>query len=273
MGRVSRGAGRDSERRPGRWLQGIGALIALGGLAWGGYLAWQFWGTDVVAQRTHHRVVSELEQAWPTPTVSTTLAPPSGRPSAAPTHPTTPAAVTPTATVTPESPPSPPTASPGVVIGGWTATAIVRIPRFGDEYAVPVVEGDDAGALAVGIGHIPGTAGAGEVGNYVIAGHRVTHGSPLQRLPELVAGDVIVVDTAQWRYTYLLLTGGADLRVPFTQTWVLDPLPRNPVSGGVQPPQIPGQRLITIVTCAELFHTDDRLVAFGRLLSTEPRPT
>ena len=50
---------------------------------------------------------------------------------------------------------------------------------------------------------------------------------------------------------------------------MLDPLPVNP-DGGVGP--LDGQdRLITLATCAELFHTDDRLVAFGHLLSVEPR--
>jgi sortase A len=40
----------------------------------------------------------------------------------------------------------------------------------------------------------------------------------------------------------------------------------------VQPPsQEEGQRLLTLTTCAELFHTDDRMVAFGHLVETEPR--
>ena len=30
-----------------------------------------------------------------------------------------------------------------------------------------------------------------------------------------------------------------------------------------------GPRLITLTTCAELFHTDDRMIAFGHLVDTE----
>jgi sortase A len=30
-------------------------------------------------------------------------------------------------------------------------------------------------------------------------------------------------------------------------------------------------RLLTLVTCAELFHTDDRLVVFGHLVDERPR--
>ena len=36
----------------------------------------------------------------------------------------------------------------------------------------------------------------------------------------------------------------------------------------MQPAQRPGQRLITLTTCSELFHTDDRMIAFGHLVST-----
>jgi sortase A len=32
-----------------------------------------------------------------------------------------------------------------------------------------------------------------------------------------------------------------------------------------------GRRLVTLVTCAELFHTDDRMVAFGHLVDRESR--
>ena len=60
--------------------------------------------------------------------------------------------------------------------------------------------------------------------------------------------------------------------MPFSAGWVLDDVPQNPDAGGVQPPsQDPGQRLITLTTCSELFHTDDRLVAFGHLVDKVPR--
>ena len=58
------------------------------------------------------------------------------------------------------------------------------------------------------------------------------------------------------------------LVIPFTGVWVLDPRPRNPEAGGPQPRQERGQRLITLTTCSELFHTDDRMIAFGHLVRT-----
>ena len=72
-------------------------------------------------------------------------------------------------------------------------------------------------------------------------------------------------------YVYRLDTDPNDLIVTFEEIWVVDPLPRNP-DGGTEPPsQEPGQRLITLTTCAELFHTDNRMIAFGHLVAKEPR--
>lgn len=147
-----------------------------------------------------------------------------------------------------------------------TASALVRIPAFGDDYVVPLLEGVRDEALAAGFGHFEDNAMPGEVGNFAIAGHRVTHGEPLREMPALEVGDEIIVETRTTTYYYELTSGGDDLRVSFDDGWVVDdPLPTNPERGGVQPAQVEGQRLITLTTCAELFHTDDRLVAFGVL--------
>lgn len=154
--------------------------------------------------------------------------------------------------------------------GFGTAQAIVRIPRFGASYAVPLLEGTAADQLSAGFGHVRGSAAAGGVGNFAISAHRITHGQPLRKMPELRAGDLVVVQTRATTYTYRLLTGGDDLTVDKSGTWVLGPVPRNPRAGGVEPPQRSGQRLLTLTTCAELFHTDDRLVAFGALVGAVP---
>jgi hypothetical protein len=60
-----------------------------------------------------------------------------------------------------------------------------------------------------------------------------------------------------------------DRRLTFNGVWVVDRLPTNP-DGGVEPAQRPGQRLITLTTCSELFHTDNRMIAFGHLVSSRP---
>ncbi len=152
-----------------------------------------------------------------------------------------------------------------------TVSAVVRIPRFGDDYRIPLLEGTSDAALASGIGHFGGSSEPGALGNFALAGHRVTHGEPLRRMPELRPGDEIVVETRERIFTYVLDTGGDDLTVPFTDVWVLDRRPVNPDPDGVSPREDVGGRLITLTTCAELFHTDDRLVAFGHLVSATPR--
>lgn len=149
------------------------------------------------------------------------------------------------------------------------ARAIIRVPRFGASYAVPVLDGTSEGVLATGFGHFSGTAGPGKVGNYALAAHRITHGEPLRRMPDLRVGDEVIVQTRTTTYTYRLTSAGDALVVPLTAGWVVDPLPHNP-DGGVEPAQDPGQRLITLTTCSELFHTDNRLVAFGVLEKKRP---
>jgi sortase A len=146
------------------------------------------------------------------------------------------------------------------------AEAIVKIPRFGSSYAVPVLAGTSSSVLSTGYGHFTGSAGPGQVGNYALAAHRITHGEPLRHMPDLKVGDKVIVATRKATYTYRLTTAGDALVVPFTAGWVLDPLPHDP-DGGVEPAQKPGQRLITLTTCSELFHTDNRMVAFGVLES------
>ncbi|WP_307827893.1 class E sortase [Nocardioides sp. SYSU D00038] len=150
-----------------------------------------------------------------------------------------------------------------------TATAVLRVPRFGADFAVPVLEGDSDEVLASGVGHLSGTAAAGQPGNYVVAGHRVTHGEPFARLRDLRAGDEVHVATREATWVYRLDTDGGALVVPFTADWVLAPRPTHP-DGGVQPPADAPDQLITLVTCSEIFHTDDRDVVFGHLVDRLP---
>jgi len=226
------GVGERRRRGAGFWV-GIGLVLA--GLAVLGYVGWQLWGTNWVSQRKHEQTVGDLQRLFER-----------------------------------DEQPGAQTAQTVRTEHG-TASAIVRIPEFGDDYAVPLLEGIGDPVLAEGFGHFPDSAAPGETGNFALAGHRVTHGEPLRRMPELEPGDEVVVETAEATYTYVLTSGGDDLRVTFRDGWVVEPLPRNPQQGGVQPKQEKGQRLLTLTTCAELFHTDDRLVAFGVLESVSRR--
>lgn len=216
-------------RRSRRWSWWLGMLLTVSGLVILGWVAWQFWGTNWASQRTHDRIVSEVEEQW------------DGK------------------------------KSEPVRVDEGKATALIRVPRFGKDYVVPVLEGVGDKALSSGYGHFEDSADPGEVGNYALAAHRVTHGEPLRDMPSLRPGDEIVVETATTTYTYQLTNGGDTLEVPFTAGWVLADLPENPDENGIEPVQEKGQKLITLTTCSELFHTDNRLVSFGVLVDQQPR--
>ena len=68
----------------------------------------------------------------------------------------------------------------------------------------PVVEGVGSAELSVGIGHIPGTAGIGETGNCVLAGHRGSrYGTYFKYLNQLQQGDVVKLTDHEGRvYLY-----------------------------------------------------------------------
>lgn len=206
----------------------LGCGLIAAGLAVLAWVAWQFWGTNWLSDRKQGEVSSSLRDGWAD-------------------------------------------GQDVVRTDFGNASAIVRIPRFGKDYEVPVLEGSTDEVLAAGIGHMEDTAGAGEAGNYALAGHRVTHGEPFADFPELRPGDKVFVDTRAATYTYVIDTGGEDLIIPFTQTWVLDSSPDNP-DGGTEPPAEidgkPNTHLLTLLTCSEIFHTDNRSVVFGHLVET-----
>jgi len=216
------------DRRRGLLLAALALVLA--GLSLLGYVGWQYWGTNWLARQDQAEVTQDLLSAWRgDPAVDVPVGPLGA-------------------------------ADPG------DAMALVRIPRFGQRFVVPVIEGVRPEDLAQGLGHYPGTALPGQDGNFAVAGHRVTHGEPFRQMPELRPGDEVLVETADAVYTYRLTSNPNDLVVQPRDTWVLDPVPGRP-SGAP-----PGRARITLTTCAELFHTSDRMIVFGRLVDTERKP-
>lgn len=213
----------------------LGLLLVAAGVGLLGWTAWQLWGTNILSQRQHEQVVTQLEQQW-------------GRGDDAGGE-----------------------ATGALRTENGVARAVLRVPAFGPDYAVPVLDGVSDEALAAGFGHFEGTAAPGQAGNFAVAAHRITHGEPLRDMPSLQVGDEVVVETREATYTYALTTGGDDLTVPFTETWMLAERPVNPDRAGVTPPLSQQPHLLTLTTCAELFRTDDRSIAFGTLVSTVPR--
>lgn len=142
--------------------------------------------------------------APPTTAVPTTAAPTTAAPTTAPEQTTTSAAVDPVVAAPqetvvlpqPQPPPDPRAPEPRVEIGR------IEIPRIGLD--VSMFEGVSLATLDNGPGHWPGTAMPGQIGNVVIAGHRVSHGRPFRHIDQLQVGDEVVLTTADGRFVYVV---------------------------------------------------------------------
>ncbi len=105
----------------------------------------------------------------------------------------------------PASPPDDPYApEPEVVLG------TIEIPKLG--VAETLREGLSLVTIDQGPSHWPGTALPGQLGNVVVAGHRVTHSRPFRDLDQLVAGDQVIFTVEGARHVYEVT--GAEVVTP-----------------------------------------------------------
>jgi sortase A len=204
----------------------VGIFLLVAGLGCLGYVGFQYFGTNVISEKAFQTERDQLRAKW----TQERAADPKNKKKDNPI--------------------------PGEAIG------LLRIPAFGPKYDIPIISGTDLAVLAKGVGHYTSTAQPGQIGNFAIAGHRVTHGEPFSRLLELDKGDQIVVETRQAVYTYVLDEAPKQLTVKDTDTWVIDPVPG-------KPDLKPTTALITLTTCQDLFHSPDRSIGFGHLQSTQ----
>jgi sortase A len=190
------------------------------------FAAWQLWWTDVASERDASRIVQTLERDF-------------------------------------ADGPAAPVGANGIppAIGEDGAFAVVRIPRFGADYARPVLEGTGRPVLALGVGHYVGTAGPGQVGNFAVAGHRTTYGRPFHDVDRLVVGDRVVVETAADVYVYEV-TAHEVVRPGDVE--VIAPVPGEPGAA-------PTQALLTMTSCHPKYSATERFVVHGRLVETVPR--
>ena len=145
---------------------------------------------------------------------------------------------------------------------------LLRVARFGSDYEVPIVKGFGDKALAEGVGWDTKSARPGQIGNFAIAAHRVTHGEPFAKFPKLKKGDEVVVETRRHVYTYRLRNSGTSITVDFSVGWPLQRVP-DPKAAGERPTK----HVITMLTCSELFHTRNRSVVIGDLVSAKDKKT
>ncbi len=209
-------------RGTGELLLSLGVVVLL-------FLAYLIWGSAWHASRAQHRLAGELNSQWPASACAHDAHVPA-RPD--PIHPVT-----------------------------GRPFAMIRIPAFGPRWQFTIVQGTSLAQLNVSPGHVPGTQLPGQLGNFAVAGHRVTAGNPFWGLPSLKAGDLVYIDTKDNTYTYKVT--GKQQVLP-GEVAVLDPVPGHPG-------QRPTQRLITLITCNPAWTGTHRIIVTGILVSAAAR--
>ncbi len=193
------------------------------------FVAWQLWWTDVTANREQAGIIQSLEQDFDDVQHGGLAGP------------------EPVATLK------------SVPFG--KAFAIVRIPRFGADFARPVIEGSSRSVLKKGVGHYPGTAMPGQVGNFAVSGHRTTYGRPFHNIDLLRKGDVIVVET---KTNYVVYAVDRHTLVRPWQVEVIAPVPQHPGDK-------PTDAMMTMTSCHPKYSATQRYVTFSHLVKVIPR--
>ncbi len=143
------------------------------------------------------------------------------------------------------------TIRPGDVVG------VIRIPKIGLEaYLVELSNPEDRANLNRGPGHIQGTAWPGEVGNCVIAGHRVTYSHPFLHIDQIEPGDEIIIECPNYVSHYRMVE--SQIVTP-DRVEVMDPTP---------------DPMVTLIACHPPHTATYRYIVRGSLKSREDkRPT
>jgi sortase A len=108
-------------------------------------------------------------------------------------------------------PPDDGTTEPRIEIG------TIEIPAIG--LTRTIFEGIRQTTLDLGPGHWPGTALPGEIGNVVLAGHRVSSNRDFNQLDRLQPGDEVVMSTLSGRHVYRVT--GTEIVLPDAM-WIVD---------------------------------------------------
>lgn len=226
---------RTRRRRSLMAVQVAGELLITLGVIAVLFVAWQLWWTNVEAGAAQGAAVKQFVQEHPTANDPAAAAP--ADPGAAGTVPV------------------------GAAPGHGAAIGVIYIPRFGTDYSRPIIEGTSRDVIdTLGLGRYAGTAMPGAVGNFVMAGHRQTHGAVLDNIHTLVPGDKIYVQTADGFYTYVFRN--QEIVLP-DRTDVIAPVP-------TQPGAMPDQRLLTMTSCNPRFGSEERIIAYSVFDSWQP---
>ncbi|WP_104111680.1 MULTISPECIES: class E sortase [unclassified Arthrobacter] len=238
--RNKRSAQRQRAKRPKQGffrtlIQIIGELLITCGVILLLFVVWELWWTNIEANTAQQAAVSQFAQDFQGP-------------------------------VTPPAPDAPPVdyGVPKVMAAPEqpsTVFGVVYIPRFGQTYSRPLVEGTAPAQLdTLGLGRYDSSAMPGEVGNFAVAGHRQTHGAVLDAVHTLVPGDKIYVQTNDGYYTYVFRNN--QIVMP-NRGDVIAPVP-------TQPGVAPTERFMTMTSCNPRFGAEERIISYSVMESWQP---
>ncbi|WP_101588945.1 class E sortase [Brevibacterium jeotgali] len=234
------GAGRTDRRRKTEYeplgpvrgtIRAFGELCITAGMVLILFVVWQLWWTDIAANRDNEVLADQLITDWQENPDNEL----------------------------PDDPDTPVVADP---VDENTGFGIMYVPRFGESYYRTVAEGVSMEPVLnrMGVGRYPSSAMPGEVGNFSVAGHRVTYGKPLNQIHELRPGDEIVVQTGDGFYTYTFRN--FEIVLP-DATEVLAAVPTMPDYKGKD-------RIMTLTACNPMFSARERYVAYAELTDWTP---
>ncbi|GAA3212880.1 class E sortase [Actinocorallia longicatena] len=207
-------------------IRGTGEICITFGLLLLFFVAYELWGTGQYTHAQQNSLAKKLDEEWAKPAAK-----------------------------------GPKVTSEKIKLGD--GIAMIRIPRFGKNTKFVVVEGVTVADLRKGPGHYPKTALPGQLGNFVVSGHRTTYGAPFNKAAELRQGDQILVDTRDKQYVYKVT--GHQIVQP-TELDVIAPVP-------FHPGRLPSKKMITLTTCHPKYSAAQRYIVFGELVSEVPRVT
>ena len=223
----------------GEILLSLGVVVLL-------YVVWQMWVGDWIYGAQNNAAGRELSAQWAQQPGPDALPIPDFDPDAAPSE--APAVIEPVIALEPAD---------------AEIFALMRVPRWGDDYATAIAGGVSRARTLdhIGIGHYPGTQMPGEIGNFALAAHRTTWGAPFARIADLHVGDPIVIESPDGWYTYRFRT--LEYVTP-DEIDVLLPVPQTPGAPA-------NERYITLTSCSPRFSLAERIVAYGVFDSFQPR--
>lgn len=284
--------------------RGIGQTLITAGVVVLLFVVYEVYVTDIFGHEKQEQATTALDRLWDgsgaagpvgTGTSATASATATAVPSAAGSG-TSPPPSSSTKVVT-VTDPAKLVADPGTRTKNYSTLdgqgfAKIFVPSFGPDYAFTIVEGTSTEDLYVGPGHYPNTQYPGQQGNFSVAGHRVSKGSPFNELGLLNSCAALVIETKSDWFVYRVLpmqsevaawnatqhpncagvsprtgayaaTFGREITVPSDYAQVL-PVPQ--VNSTTVPAD--AERLITLTTCHPQFSDAQRMIIHGVLVKS-----